>query len=156
MDESGVRRSCETAASSAVRSVFDSARRSACAAAALQRASLQCGRDLRCERAEDVGIVQTGVRAVHHEHLAGTERHRDRCVLGPRRRRFARDDLHRPRVVVAPPQHRDRVGRKQLTQLRDDLGQRVVSDRDRPGQARERLGMGRARRRPRASGGRQR
>ena len=128
IDASGVRRSCDTAASSAVRSSFASAspaaaatsarnrRRSTaiCTWAANDRSTSRSSSDERRRRtttscsAGPIGTANTASRRGGRHRLAGLRLHVVRARRSPAR------------------EHRHRVGRERGAELRDELRQRIL------------------------------
>ena len=84
IDESGVRRSCDTAASSAVRSSFAASRSPARAASARKVALLQRHRDLPGERLEHGEVFGSEAVAADDQDVAARQRHREVGGLRPR------------------------------------------------------------------------
>ena len=144
IDESGVRRSCDTAASSAVRSSFASSRSPPRAASARKRALLHRDRDLPGERLEHVEVFGSEAVAADDQHVAARQRHRevggrpapparvgpDTGDDGPASESGTRDSTA------------DRLGVERGLHLRDQLRERVGRGRERAAQRRQRLGLG--------------
>ena len=100
IDDSGVRRSWDTAASSAVRSSLASARPSARSASARQLPLLHRDRDLTGERLEHLAVVVAERLARQHQHLGAVQRDDDVGVVrvapaASRRRTRARSSCRR-------------------------------------------------------------
>ena len=156
IDASGVRRSCDTAWSSAVRSSLACVSSVACAAAADSRARSRARGELRRERVQHLPVGAGEPAADQREHHVVAERQREIGVLGRRRRARARPPAsvcHAP--SPAAREHARAVEPERRPHEHDEIGERIVLlhvGRE-PG---ERLGIGARPRRVARAGARPR
>ena len=142
IDDNGVRRSCDTAASSAVRSSFASSSPSTRAASARERALLHRDPHLARERLQDLEVFEPEIASAQDEHVVSVQRDAEISDVRSRRRGCARLRHDHPVGAVALGEDRDRVGVERDLYLRHELGKRVGRRGQRAAQRRERLRLG--------------